>query len=131
MTRDKKKAFVAKVIDEFKVVINRGSEDGVKEGDKYQIYYLSDQDIVDPETEESLGKLEYLVGVGKVINVQEKMCTVESSEYFRNEGVTTVTRNKNSLFGNYVGEVEERRREPPRLKSFDDPKQGNLARLIY
>ena len=78
MSESKERAMVAQVIDDFHVVLNRGNAHGVEEGDKYQIYYLGDEDIIDPETNKSLGKLEYIVGIGKVTNVQEHMCVLES-----------------------------------------------------
>lgn len=66
-------ATVAKVIDNYKLVINRGSENGIREGQRMLVYGISDEDIKDPRTGESLGYLELVRGTGKIISVQEKM----------------------------------------------------------
>lgn len=71
-------ATVAKVIDDYKLVINRGSENGIKEGQRMLVYCVSDEDIKDPETGESLGFLELVRGTGKIIFVQEKISIIES-----------------------------------------------------
>lgn len=71
---------VAHIINENKVVLNIGSYEDVSEGDIFMVYALSDDDIKDPRTGKSLGRLELVKGRGKVINVQEHMCTIESIE---------------------------------------------------
>ena len=76
-----KKLKVVSLIDKYKVVINAGSNQGVKIGQRYLLYTLSNEDITDPDTNESLGFLEIVKGTGKVIHVQEKMCTIESDNY--------------------------------------------------
>lgn len=72
---------VVKVIDEFNAVINYGSNDGAQKGQKFLIYALSDEEIIDPDTNESLGFLEIVRGTGEVINVQERMSTIKSATY--------------------------------------------------
>lgn len=72
-------ARVAKVLDEFRVVINQGALDGVKVGQSYQFFALG-QEIFDPETRESLGQLEEIRGIGKVIHAQERMSIIYSSK---------------------------------------------------
>lgn len=76
-------ATVAKVIDDYKLVINRGSENGIKEGQRMLVYCVSDEDIKDPETGESLGFLELVRGTGKIIFIQEKMSIIESDKVKR------------------------------------------------
>lgn len=76
-------ATVAKVIDEHKLVINRGSEHGIREGQRMLVYHISDEDIKDPETGESLGFLELVRGTGKIIFIQEKMSIIESDKVKR------------------------------------------------
>lgn len=71
-------ATVVKVLNEFKVVINRGSKDGIKVNQRFLLYILSDDEIVDPETNKKLGFLEIVRGTGKVVHVQENMATIES-----------------------------------------------------
>ena len=77
----KTKSFkVVKVIDEFTLVINIGSDDEIEKGQRFLVYSISPDDIIDPDTNESLGKLEIVKGTGTVTHVQEKMATIESSE---------------------------------------------------
>lgn len=73
-------ASVIKVLDEYTVVINRGSVHGVKKTHRFLIYALGEE-LMDPETQESLGVLEIVRGVGEVVHVQEKISTVRSIEH--------------------------------------------------
>lgn len=133
MSESKERAMVAQVIDDFHVVLNRGNAHGVEEGDKYQIYYLGDEDIIDPETNKSLGKLEYIVGIGKVTNVQEHMCVLESCEYAKGHTKKIVKRT-NGLLGTMNpwgdGSVTEETVEPPEWMEFQGAERGQLARLL-
>ena len=43
-------ATVAKVIDDYKLVINRGLEHGIREGQRMLVYPMSDEEIKDPNT---------------------------------------------------------------------------------
>ena len=70
-------AMVALVVDKFSVVINRGSEEGVKIGDRFMLYELSDE-IIDPETNKAIGRLEIAKGTGQVMQVQEHISLVRS-----------------------------------------------------
>ena len=72
---------VAKIIDEYKVVINAGSRQDVCEGQKYLIYAIDNNEIFDPDTGRSLGYLEIVKGTGIVTHVQEKIATLESDTF--------------------------------------------------
>ena len=69
---------VAKILDEVKVVINRGSKDGVKPGMRFVAYAEVDE-VTDPDTGESLGKWELVKGRLLAAHVQPRMsvCTPE------------------------------------------------------
>ena len=71
---------VADVLGSDRVVINVGTTDGVKVGQRYLIYELSDKEIVDPVTEESLGKLEIPKGTGRIVHAQDRMAVLESDK---------------------------------------------------
>lgn len=71
---------VINVIDKYTVAINLGTEKGVKLGDKFLIVGLGDI-IIDPDTEEELGRLEIVRGKTTVTHVQDKMSTIKSCEY--------------------------------------------------
>ena len=68
---------VAKVRDEYCLVINKGSNDGIKVGQRFLIYSLGEE-IVDPDTQKSLGQLEIVKGTGKVTHLQPTMATIQS-----------------------------------------------------
>ena len=71
-------AIVVKIIDELKIVINKGSRDNIKLNQRFLVYHLEEEETIDPITKESLGKLELVKGTGKVIYIQEKMSIIES-----------------------------------------------------
>jgi hypothetical protein len=74
--------FIAKVVaipDAYRVVINAGQEQGVKQGHSFTIVALGET-IVDPESKEELGQLEIVRGKTRVEHIQEKMTTLVSSE---------------------------------------------------
>jgi len=73
-------AVVAKVIDDYKIVINKGSTSGVKENALYNVIELGD-DIIDPDTKEVLEKLEIVKGIVKPIHIQENITTLVSCKY--------------------------------------------------
>ena len=70
---------VVKVIDEYRVVINKGRVDGVEKGDSFLVYEMGEE-LFDPDTNESLGKIEIVKGRGKAKHVQERLATLESIE---------------------------------------------------
>jgi hypothetical protein len=71
-------ATVVKIIDTRKLVINRGAHDGIKPGQRFLIYHLEEEPIIDPITNESLGHLEIVRGTGKVFHIQERLSIIES-----------------------------------------------------
>ena len=70
---------IAKVLNPYTVVINRGKMDGVEEDMRFVIYKLGD-DIIDPETGDSLGELEYVKAKVKITYVAEKYSIAETYE---------------------------------------------------
>lgn len=73
------KGKVAAILDQYTLVLNIGSQNGVKKGMKFVIYELGDS-INDPETGTELGSLEIVKGFAEVVNIQDNLCTVRSSE---------------------------------------------------
>jgi hypothetical protein len=74
-------AVVAKVVDPITVVINRGSDHGVKLGQRFLLYRLSGEEILDPVTNEPLGELEIRKGIGRVTQIQERISTLQSDDH--------------------------------------------------
>ena len=121
-------ASVARILDNYTVVINRGSEHGIRKSQRFQIYIYSEEEIIDPENGESLGRLEIVKGTGKVIHIQPKMATLKSTE----ESVTTerkIVKNLSplSVFG--MGGEETITPTTKRLP-FDKPKVGDKVKPI-
>lgn len=84
--------YFAKVVsaqDKFTIVINAGSNRGVKLGSRFLVVGLGEA-VVDPDTGEELERLELLRGRAKVIHVQEKIATLQATEYERDPDVKEI-----------------------------------------
>lgn len=73
----------------FKAIINKGTSDFIKNGDKFLVVGIG-KELFDPDTNESLGKLETVKGKAIVSHVQEKMATIESINYKKEFPTKTV-----------------------------------------
>lgn len=118
-------ARVIDVIDQFKVVINRGAAD-VRKGQRFLIYAVG-KELFDPETKESLGRLELVRGTGAVTHVQEKLATITSDR-------RTAPRRKvvKPMEPYYMirGRGEETTEEPGTALPFDDAENGDYAKPV-
>jgi translation initiation factor 2 gamma subunit (eIF-2gamma) len=111
------------VIDDYKLVINKGSEDGIREGQRMLVYRVSDEEIEDPNTGESLGYLELVRGTGKIIFVQDKLSIIESD---KTKKVTTTYNRNHAFYSTYQSEtVTENERIP-----FENPQVGDQVKPI-
>jgi hypothetical protein len=119
--------------DDHQVTINRGAEHGVKLDHRYLVYQLSEEEIIDPETGDSLGHLEIVKGTGVVIHVQEKMATLQSDRTDKAGSKRIVRKPKiqgfEALFSPIMTE-EEFQNLPPRQIAFDDPRVGDKAKRV-
>lgn len=136
MTEAKKQAKVAKVVDQFKVVLNIGAAQGVTTGDDYIIYRIG-EDIIDPDTGDSLGEYEEVIGRGTVTHVQDKMCTLESSE-IKSSGrkvIRKYTGGRSGMFTVIAGlgsPSEEIIEEPEKIaQPFSHALVGDMARRLF
>jgi len=114
-------ASVVKVIDEYTIVINRGSDHGVSKGDQFLVYFVDPEGLTDPETGESLGNLEVIRGTGSAIHVQQKICTIKSNRNVSRGRV--IRRTSNPAFGllGSLGAEKETIEEPEKeALPFDD-----------
>ena len=119
-------ATVAKVIDGYKLVINKGSEHGIRQGQRMLVYHVSDEDIKDPNTGESLGFLELVRGTGKIIFVQEKISILESDKAEIIKIRQEYSPGYRITFGLPGSEV----RESKDLIRFDNPQVGDQVKPI-
>lgn len=122
-------AKVIKVLDENTVVINRGSDNGVKLGQTYLIYGIGEE-LFDPETNESLGLLELVRGTGTPSHIQPKMSQLVSDQY-EETGTKTTKRTRPGFFAAATGEVIEEIINPESVcVAFDSPEIGDSVRRI-
>lgn len=114
-------ATVVDIINDEMVVINRGSIHGIKIGQEFMIYSLSDEIIKDPSDGQALGYLEFPKGTGEVINVQEKMSTIKTN--MEEEKSRLIYRDP---FGGFREEIKVAYKKMP----FDDPEIGDKAKPV-
>jgi hypothetical protein len=73
-------ANVADIINPLRLVINRGENDGIRLQQRVLVYSISNEEIKDPNTGESLGHLEIVKGTGRIVHLQDKLATIESDK---------------------------------------------------
>ena len=64
--------------DSWFAVLSVGEADGIRLGQAFVIFALGEE-LVNPVTKEPLGHFELVRGTGEVMHVQERMCTVRST----------------------------------------------------
>ena len=94
---------VIKVIDDYTLVINKGAQDGVTMGDRFLIYHLGEE-MIDPDTKESLGVLEIICGEGKPEHIQERFTTLTTSKQSIKKSKTVI---KHGGLSAFYGTTEE------------------------
>ena len=70
---------VIDVLDDTKIVINKGAKDGVIPGNRFLIY-REGRELTDPDTGENLGRLELVCGEGEPSHIQDRMTTLTSAK---------------------------------------------------
>ena len=120
---------VAQIIDQYTIVINLGSQSGVRLGKRFLVYGIGPE-IKDPTTNQSLGQLELVRGTGVISHIQEKMATLTSDMQRNNRKVirkTSTNELTRAFGGSHV--VEEEVANPERIP-FDDPAIGDLIKPL-
>lgn len=118
-------ARVIKVIDDYTVVINRGKEHGLESFFRVLVYFVDPEELVDPETKESLGNLEIVRGTGKPIHIQDKMATIKSDRILPRPKTIRKNGPYSILMGTEI--IEE---GPSESLPFDRPQVGDKAKII-
>lgn len=126
MKAELKNIKVARVIDPYKLVINKGLNYGIEKGQRFLVYAISSDEIKDPETGESLGNLEIVKGTGIVTHVQEKIATVESDR--KSKAFRKTIRKPIMTFSQFSGEEEII--DPAETIPFDDAEINDLVKGI-
>lgn len=95
-------ASVVKILDPYTVVINKGTNVGIKNDQLFLLIGIGET-LIDPETKEELERLEILRGKVKTIHVQEKIATLRSCNFEKTapkrEIIKSVSLNPGSLLG--------------------------------
>jgi hypothetical protein len=112
-----------------KLVVNRGSIDGVKLGARFLVYMLSDEELTDPETGEPLGQLEIVRGRGVVSHVQERIATLEPEPVKASRRLIH-RQNPFSILGALGGREEVIEEPEQRRGEFDDAHVGDRIKPI-
>lgn len=120
---------IAKMIDDYTFVMNKGSENGISIGQRILVYVIGDE-IFDPDTKQSLGRLEVVKGTGKVTHVQSKIATVASDMKSPSGRSVRKTGGGGSLFSMLGGFTEMEEQLPPEPIAFSSPKVGDLVKRI-
>ena len=115
-------ALVVKKTSPFELIINRGSLDGVEVGNTFLVYYIDPDELIDPETKESLGNLEIIRGTAVATHVQQKMTTIKSNRSESTSG--QITRRNINPFGGISALIGGETIEQPmkNLMPFDEAK---------
>lgn len=120
-------AKIIEIVDEYTVVFNRGSQDGIKSDQEFLVFSLSDKPLTDPETGEELERLEQVKGEGKVIHVQKKISTLQSIRRASETNERVVQRG-NPLGGTVFGEEKYEIRPEQDIMPFDNPETGDRVK---
>ncbi len=120
---------VVLVLNPRRVVINRGTIHGVRPGQRFLIYSVSDDEIIDPISKEPLGRLEIVKGTGKAVHVQDKLTIVESDRPA--PATRTIIKRRATPAINPFGATEEETIEPSgQTEPFEDPQVGDHVRPV-
>lgn len=91
-------AKIVRVEDSYlEFIINKGRNDGVTEQSVFVIYEIGDE-IIDPETNKNLGKLEIIKGKVKAKHIQDNMTTIISDEYEKEPNIQRMSMNNQSIW---------------------------------
>jgi hypothetical protein len=114
------------------IVINRGSRQGVKPGDRFLVFGMGPH-ITDPDTGEDLGQLELVRGRGEVVHVQEHLATIRTLERRRTRPAKRIIRDpiRQQMMAGLSGPaVIEEELSPETEVPFEAVQLGDLAKPI-
>lgn len=102
---------IAHILNPAQLVLNAGSTDGISPNQRFLIYGISEDEIIDPITKLSLGHLEIVRGTGKVKFIQETMSIIETD----------------MIIGS---PIQRALSDGLKSKPFDKPEIGDCVRII-
>lgn len=89
---------VAKILDEYSLIINGGSVDGVEVNDTFNLLDKRGGDVYDPDTQEVIGQMDLIKGTVEVFEVQEKMSICSTPEIVKYNVFTNINNFKNQQY---------------------------------
>ena len=102
---------ISQILDVYNVVINKGINDGVTERMSFVIFSISSSDeIKDPDTQESLGKLELVKGYVTAVHIQERVtiCVAEKRTETKDDYTGTGTQTlSGAMMAECMGKKED------------------------
>ena len=116
---------VIDVLDDTKIVINKGAKDGVIPGNRFLIY-REGRELTDPDTGENLGRLELVCGEGEPSHIQDRMTTLTSAKT-KTRTAKTVVQN-GFIWGNLP--VREEYHPEESVVPFENVEAGCLFKQI-
>lgn len=78
---------VARILTDRRLVVNRGSDDGVQVGTRFAILSSREVDIVDPDTGQKIGSVDVARTVVKVVSVDARMSIARTFRSVRSAGI--------------------------------------------
>jgi len=120
---------VIKVIDENNIAINVGLNDDIKNEFEFLVYELGEE-LFEPDTNESLGHLEIVKGSAVPVHIQDKITIIKSNQYLYKESNRKIIKRSGGLAFAFAGTEEIIEPHKKELKPFDNPKVGDLVKII-
>lgn len=118
---------VVKIISDESIVLNIGKNGKIDVGNTFDILSENGVDVIDPDTKECLGRINYIKASVEVTTVYDKMCVCQNNNYYSdyNYHVLTAIQTLSNLRGQRVplnvdssqisGGFERMENEPIRL----------------
>lgn len=125
-------AKVIYIIDGTRLVINRGSRNGLKTGDRFLVFGYGPE-LTDPDTGADLGRLEVVRGRAQVTHAQDELATLQSTERRPRRAMRRIVREASraaAILAQIEGRVIEEELEPDEELPFMDPEVGDFAKPI-
>ncbi|MCT0953853.1 hypothetical protein EFL41_09975 [Weissella cibaria] len=94
---------IIKILDKYKVLILGGWDDGINKGDWFNIIERG-ENVIDPETSESLGTLDFVKIRLEVVNVYEKFSVLSNMV---TQTIPSATQNPMLSIMNSVGQEQK------------------------
>lgn len=118
---------VVSIVDGTTVVVNLGSDHGIKLGQTFLIFGLGPM-ITDPDTGESLGELELVRGRAEVKHIQPRMSTLTSVDTVRSPDIKEIRRSNNGyMFTSSRAMTESVKLGSVTIKPLESPKIGDYV----